>query len=213
MFLKNRKPNFPFTARAFARIDLENAWNRPYIAGNLAFTVITHEVFYPNAAQCQIFTFNQPQFLTSPKLIHVPFLSSQSLSYPIVNDRIVGFHDAHGKDRHGPRELTGYYRRGNTDLPGPHLDIYEYTVMNPDSYAYVNLYMRLLDKQWEPYMKDINGEPTIRVRKNLDLEEEGDWPNAPPLQPLIGSSIQPGLVNIPLPVIPPRIGRGVLDSK
>lgn len=121
--------------------------------------------------------------------MHVPLLSKQDeITWPLEPEhefiKTVG---AHGRDSHGAQELDGYFW---TELIGPLLNAWKYTIMNPDSYGYLLMLFILQNKQWESYLDESDGTPRIKFRKNTNLELVGDWPNAGETPPW-GSRAQP----------------------
>jgi hypothetical protein len=87
---------------------------------------------------------------------------NQNLDYPIWGEGIaldnIKYYALDCRDFHGLRSeeegsrKSRYFRSGEESLPGPRLGKWEYTVMNPDPYAFINLLWRLRDKQWEPFL-------------------------------------------------------------
>ncbi|KAF2736934.1 hypothetical protein EJ04DRAFT_595087 [Polyplosphaeria fusca] len=127
---------------------------------------------------------------------HVPFLSRQdSITWPVDNVKHVSTVGAHGRDYHGPTKENGYYfyedAGANPPLnsfPGPRLYNWQHTVMNPDSYGYMLLLYRFIQKQWKPNEKRYDADkaetredgPVVGIgfEKTQDWELQGDWPGA-----------------------------------
>lgn len=112
-------------------------------------------------------------------MVHVSFLSEQTIS---INTAEGAYYDANGRDYHpinkaDGNNIVGYYLHKDILTPGEMLTNPAWTVMNPDSYAYLATIYRLRDKRWEAYRTDAG---YIRLRENVNLQLKGDWPNAPP---------------------------------
>jgi hypothetical protein len=118
------------------------------------------------------------------QLVHVPFLSRQTdIKWPVDNVRYVSTVGDHGLDEHGPLKTSGYYfidTDGESDFPGPRLYEWQHTVMNPDSYAYMLMIFRLIQKRWEPVEQKYDPE-TWEINEvgpglGIGFKYQKDWP-------------------------------------
>ncbi|KAF2713164.1 hypothetical protein K504DRAFT_487646 [Pleomassaria siparia CBS 279.74] len=142
-----------YTWKSLAKKDLRQISSLPYIVPNAA-QVITHE------------------------LAHVPALSSQVMIEPSGSDgAATQMYHPHGIDFH-PRGSTsssgarGYWYATDTQTPGEFLTDRSYTIMNPDSYAYLASMFRLYGKRW--VSQRLTG-AFVTLRPDRSLSDVGDW--------------------------------------
>lgn len=69
--------------------------------------------------------------------------------------------------------VQGYYRSDNPLTPGEYLGNRHYTIMNPDSYAYLAALYRLYGKRWSNQRQ---ADGYIRLGVDRSLNDVGDWP-------------------------------------
>lgn len=121
--------------------------------------------------------------------MHVPILSRQEdINWELENpSQFVKSVGELGQDNHGKNKINGYYRN---EFPAKVLGDWRFTVMNPDSYAYLFAIFRLQNKQWEPKIKTQDEVEVIGLEKNEGWEVVGDWDNAGD-PPAPGSRVRP----------------------
>ncbi|KAF2274566.1 uncharacterized protein EI97DRAFT_460139 [Westerdykella ornata] len=137
----------PYTWKAFAKRKVQNL-SRLQNISPLASHVLMHE------------------------FAHVAFLSEQRLTIDTSRGPL---EEPNGRDSHpvGTNGKNGYWMPDDTQTLAEKLQDIDWTIMNPDSYAFLATIHRMRDKKWIPYRND---KKFIQLKYEDSLPLKGDWP-------------------------------------
>ncbi|KAJ8112808.1 hypothetical protein OPT61_g4910 [Boeremia exigua] len=122
-----------------------------------------------------IFLEPSPALILTHELSHIHAIGALTMK---LDGQSVAYEG--GLDWHGPDSLMGYYlqEKGRT-LADQLENNVQFTLRNPDSYAYALTLFALFGKQWRPYWDTTAKQIRLEKDKTIPLQE--DWPGAKPL--------------------------------